>query len=320
MSAEPHSSAPRIRIANAPCSWGTLEFDEVGAASIGYAQMLDELTETGYVGTELGDWGYMPTDPEQLRTELQGRGLVMVGAYVQGAFRDPAAHDEVRDRAVRTAQLIRAVAEDGPGRQLPFLILADENGSDPIRTQHAGRATPDMALGADEWRTFAAGVEAVARAAFDLTGLQTAFHSHCAGFVETPDETARLLDLTNPEVVGLVLDTGHYTFGSGVNDPRGALAGLERFGDRVLHVHYKDCDPVVADRSRAEGWAYFKAIGEGVFCELGHGCVDFPAVTDWLRKRQYAGWIVVEQDVLPGLGSPKASAGRSRAYLAGLGL
>jgi inosose dehydratase len=319
-SRSPSTTLPRIRVANAPCSWGTLEFAEVGGASIGYGQMLDELRETGYVGTELGDWGFMPTEPEVLRGELRRRSLAMVGAYVQGAFRNPAAHDDVRERALRTARLIRAVAEDGPGSQLPLLILADENGSDPIRTGHAGRATPEMALSDDEWRTFAAGVEAVARAAYDATGLRTAFHSHCAGFVETPDEMARLLDLTNPEVVGLVLDTGHYTFGSGENDPGGALAGLERFGERVLHVHYKDCDPVVADRSRAEGWGYFRAIGAGVFCELGRGCIDFPAITAWLRKRGYGGWIVVEQDVLPGLGSPKESAGRSRAYLAGLGL
>ncbi|MCC7370180.1 MAG: TIM barrel protein [Chloroflexi bacterium] len=319
MPATPPRASP-IRVANAPCSWGALEFEEVGRASIGYVQMLDELRETGYVGTELGDWGFMPTEPSALDAELRQRGLAMVGAYVQGTFRHADAHAEIRERAVRTARLLRAVAEDGPDAQPPFLILADENGSDPVRTLHAGRATPGMGLDAAAWRTFAAGVEDVARAVNDATGLRIAFHSHCAGFVETPDETARLLDLTSPDVVGLVLDTGHYTYGSGVNDPRGALAGLERFAERVLHVHVKDCEPAVATRARADGWDYFRALKEGLFCELGKGCVDFPAVVAWLRERGYGGWIVVEQDVLPGMGSPKESAARSRAYLAGLGL
>jgi inosose dehydratase len=262
----------------------------------------------------------MPTEPEALRAELQRRDLAMVGAYVQGQFRDQDAHAAVAERAVRTARLIRSVAEDGPGGQLPFLILADENGRDPVRTREAGRATPEMGLSDGEWQTFAAGVQHVARAVHDATGLRTAFHSHCAGFVETPDETARLLDLTDPEVVGLVLDTGHYTYGSGANDPSGALAGLKRFGERVLHVHFKDCQPEVAARARAEGWEYFQALREGVFCELGQGCVDFPSIIAWLRERDYAGWIVVEQDVLPGLGAPRESARRNRQYISRLGL
>ena len=55
-----------LRVGNAPCSWGTLEFEEAQAGQIPYSRMLDELAETGYTGTELGDWGYMPTDPEGL--------------------------------------------------------------------------------------------------------------------------------------------------------------------------------------------------------------------------------------------------------------
>lgn len=309
-----------IRVANAPCSWGTIEFGTDSSARIEYGQMLDELKETGYVGTELGDWGFMPTDPAVLRSELQRRALALVGAYVQGQFREPDAWADIEGRAVRTARLLRAVAEEGEGAGLPYVILADANGSDSARTLNAGRVTPDMALSDEESRTFAQGVERVARAVWDATGLRTAFHAHCAGFVEMPEETARLLELTDPNLVGLVLDTGHYTYGSGSNDPGAALAGLERFWDRVWHVHFKDCQPTVADRARAEGWDYNRAIHEGVFCELGQGCVDFPAIVRLLRERGYDGWIVVEQDILPGMGSPRESARRSRDYLARLGL
>ncbi|MFN8633333.1 MAG: sugar phosphate isomerase/epimerase [Chloroflexota bacterium] len=309
-----------IRLANAPCSWGTIEFGTDASARIGYVQMLDELAEAGYVGTELGDWGFMPTDPSRLRDELERRGLSMVGAFVQGAFRYPGTLHDTREHAMKTARLIRAVGETGPGAKLPYVILADANGSDPTRALMAGRATPDIGLSDDEWRTFAKGVEDVARSVYDETGLRTAFHAHCAGFVETSDETARLLDLTDPTYVGLVLDTGHYTYGSGVNDAGAALAGFERFGERVWHVHFKDLDAGVASKARAEGWEYDRAIGEGVFCELGRGIVDFPAVVSWLQDHEYDGWIVVEQDVLPGMGSPRESARRSREYLAALGL
>lgn len=309
-----------IRLANAPCSWGTIEFGTDSSARIGYARMLDELKETGYVGTELGDWGFMPTDPDRLRAALEARGLAMVGAFVQGAFRDPSTWEDIQARALRTARLIRAVAEEGSDGHLPFVILADANGSDPVRAGMAGRVTVDLGLSADEWRRYAAAVEHAARAAFDATGLRTAFHAHCAGFVETPDETERLLDLTDPDLVGLVLDTGHYTYGGGTSDPGASLACLERFGDRVWHVHFKDLDASVAAQARTEGWEYDRAIGAGVFCELGRGCVDFPSVIRWLRDHRYDGWIVVEQDVLPGQGSPRESARRSRDYLRLLGL
>ena len=79
-----------LKVGNAPCSWGTLEFEGAGGEQIGYARMLDELAETGYTGTELGDWGYMPTDPATLSAELARRGLVMLGAFVPVALKDRA--------------------------------------------------------------------------------------------------------------------------------------------------------------------------------------------------------------------------------------
>jgi len=76
----------------------------------------------------------------------------------------------------------------------------------------------------------------------------------------------------------------------------------------------------VLKRSAAGNWDYFEAVRQGVFCELGQGCVDFPEVTQWLRQHQYNGYITVEQDVLPGMGSPKESAGRNRDYLLSIGI
>lgn len=305
-----------IRIGNAPCSWGVLEFDLEGEAA-GYAQVLDEMAETGYAGTELGDWGFMPTDPDALAGELTRRGLTMLGAFVPVALKDPAAHAPGVQAALQVARLLRAVA-DRTGGHLPFLVLADDNGKDPVRTQNAGRVTPEMGLSDAEWTVFAAGAEQVARAVRDETGLRTVFHHHCAGYVETPAEIARLLSLTDPALLGLVFDTGHYAFAA--DDCAAVLDGLQRFAARIWYIHFKDCHPEVAARSRAEGWDYFQSVRHGVFCELGQGCVDFGAVAAWLEMRPDLTWGIVEQDVLPGMGKPKESAARNRAYLASLGL
>ena len=309
-----------IRIANAPCSWGRFELKGTATDSISSGQMLDELRDTGYTGTELGDWGFMPTEPQALENEMRRRDLTMVGAFVPVAFRDPGTHEAGEAHALRVARLLAAVSENDTAAGSPFLILADSNGTVPERRVNAGRIKPEMSLREDEWQTFAGGVERIARSVRDETGLRTVFHHHCAGYIETPEEVARLLDLTEPDLLGLVFDTGHYAYGTGVNDGSEVLAGLERFAGRIWHVHFKDCHPEIATQARHEEWDYYTAVGHGVFCELGKGYVDFPAVTAWLRARGYRGWITVEQDVLPGMGTPKASAQRNRDYLRTLGL
>src|SRR5262245_57095597 len=94
-----------MRVANAPCSWGVLEFESTAAAPPA-AQVLDEIAATGYVGTELGDWGFLPTDPRRLAADLDRRRLALVGAFVDVALTDPAAHAAGEATAVMTARLL----------------------------------------------------------------------------------------------------------------------------------------------------------------------------------------------------------------------
>jgi inosose dehydratase len=301
---------PKIRIANAPCSWGVLEFDLPGKA-LGYGQVLDEIRDTGYEGTELGDWGFMPTDPAVLRKELQARSLELLGAFVPVAFSREDAHGEGVERAVRTAKLMA----DAVGTT-PFLVLADDNGKDPVRTKLAGRIERRHSLSDDQWKVFGAGVNRVAEAIRRQTGLRTVFHHHCAGFVETPWEIESLLNVTDPELVGLCFDTGHFKFGGGDD----AAQMVREWRNRIWYVHFKDSSPTVRARAREASWDYFQSLAHGVFCELGKGNVDFPSVVAVLKGSDYDGWIVVEQDVLPGMGEPKQYARNNRTYLTGCGL
>ncbi|MBI2925316.1 MAG: TIM barrel protein [Verrucomicrobia bacterium] len=299
-----------IRLANAPCSWGVLEFDLPGKA-LGFAQVLDEIRDAGYAGTELGDWGFMPTDPAALRQELEARGLELVGAFVPVAFAQEPAHADGEARAVKTARLMAEAVGTHP-----FIVLADDNGKDAARTKLAGRVTPEHSLSKQQWETFSQGVNRVADAVRHETGLRTVFHHHCAGFVEAPWEIEQFMRTTDPKLVGLCFDTGHYKFGGGA-DP---LQGLRQFRERIWHVHFKDCSPTARQRSQLEGWDYFDSLKHGIFCELGKGDVNFAAIADELRQTNYQGWIVVEQDVLPGMGAPKEFARRNREFLRTCGL
>jgi inosose dehydratase len=298
-----------IRVANAPCSWGVLEF-ESKVDSPTYTRVLDEIVASGYAGTELGDWGFMPTDPDRLRDEIERRQLALLAAFVTIRLAHSESYDESTTRAVATARLLAAVS--GPS---PFIVLSDEPAADPVRAREAGRIQPSQGLSEQQWDKAAHGVERLAQIVRAETGLRTVFHHHCAAFVETPQEVDALMQRTDASLVGLCLDSGHITYAGG-----SPMSLLERYGSRIWHVHFKDCDPAVAARARSEKWDYQTAIRHGVFCELGKGAVDFSALLQTLHQRGYAGWIVVEQDVLPAMGSPLESARRNREFLRALGV
>lgn len=296
-----------IKIAAAPVSWGIVEFAG-RSAERSWQHVLDEMVEAGYAGTELGPYGFLPTEPTALRAAVVSRNLQLLSAFVPVRLADRSAHEAGMEAARKVGALLAAC-------DCRCLVLSDDNGADPRRTARAGRITPRDGLDDDGWRALADGVNTIARRLMEEFGLETVFHHHCAGFVETPAEVARLLEMTDPALVGLCLDTGHYAFGGG--DP---VECIRRHSARIRHLHLKDVAPGVMARGRAEGLDYFQATAAGVFCELGRGCVDFPAVIATVKALGYDGWAVVEQDILAEMEAPLESALRNRAYLLGLGL
>ena len=298
-----------MKIGNAPCSWGVLEFDE-SAPVPPYKGILKEMEETGYEGTELGPWGYFPSEPAKLKEILHAYSLELVAAFVPVPFSEASAHEQGAAEALRIAELLCHVSGEEA-----LIVLADDNGKTQVRVQKAGRIENEDSLTAAQWKTFGKGVDAVAAHVYEESGLRSVFHHHCAGYVETPKEIEILLDITNPDSVGLCFDTGHYRYGGG--DP---LAGMAKFSERIRHIHFKDVDPAVLDDSIKQRWDYFTSVQNGIFCELGNGNVQFPEIVKLLPELQQAWWIIVEQDILKQSDSPVRSARNNRVYLKKLGL
>jgi inosose dehydratase len=298
-----------IHLASAPVSWGIFEFKGV-EPRFSSDQVLDEIAATGYVGTELGPYGFLSTDPDRLRAALSERGLRLLSAFVPVALADAATHQAGLAEALKVGTLL---ADCGA----KHLVLADANGTVPELVARAGQRSGSF-LTPSQWEVYAAGVRLIGKELREQLDLDVVFHHHCAGYVETPEETRILLDSTD---VDLCLDTGHWHYAGG-----DAVECLREFGSRVSYCHLKDYQPEVGERCRAEQLDYFRAVKQGLFCPLGQGNVDFPALVAELERQQYDGWAVVEQDVffdaavIHGVNLAFRHSRANREYLATLGL
>ena len=122
-------------------------------------------------------------------------------------------------------------------------------------------------------------------------GFEVVLHPHAGTYVETADEIARVMDRLDPSLLGLCLDTGHFRFGGA--DPAKAV---DDYHELIRHVHIKDCRTAVMDEVKAEGKGLEEALSRGVFCQLGLGDSGIDSVIEALRRHDYAGWLVIEQD------------------------
>jgi inosose dehydratase len=294
--------ATGIRVGNAPVSWAVYE---VGGPHPGFEPVLDGIAGAGYAGTELGPYGFLPTEPDALDRALKAHRLSLASSYLALPLEDPTARAASVARALQVARLLatQGVAE---------LIIGDDE--DPDRVALAGRAGAGGPRWNDrQWTAVRETLLALARVLREACGMRVLVHHHAGTFVETPGEIERLLAETPAGEVDLCLDTGHCVYGGG--DP---VELVRRHGERVRYVHLKDVRAEELDRVRRQEAGFRR--GAGVFCAPGQGDVPLARFVEALRGRRYRGWIIVEQDIVPDADgrlepSPDESARTTRDYL-----
>lgn len=293
-----------IRIGNAPCSWG-IEF----ASDPTYPKwqsVLQQCADAGYKGIELGPIGYMPEEPEILRQELLKNDLEIIGGVVFRAFHDPDMWDDVMDASKRTCEALVA-----HGAQ--HLVLIDS--ISPRRAPTAGRADEAEQMDKSEWTAYRDRIATVAKMGAEEYGLTVGIHAHAAGFMDFEPELDRLLNEVDESLLKICFDTGHHSYAG--FDP---VAFMKRNMSRISYMHFKDIDPVVKADVVENRTDFYKACGQGIFCNLGEGDVDFPAVRQLLLDHGFEGWCTVEQDCDPSLpGTPLEDARANREYLQSIG-
>lgn len=291
----------RVILGTAPDSWGVWFSDDPRQTP--WDRFLDEASEAGYRWIELGPFGYLPTDPDELKPELERRGLSVTGTFAMFPLEDAERWEAMRDEVERTCQLIRVF----DGR---YLVLIDDVYTNLFTGEQLGPADLDEAGWAQLIRTTDEIVEVASR-----YGLTVVFHPHAETHVEYEHQIERLLADAD-ERLGLCLDVGHHAYRGG--DP---VEFLRRHRRRIPYLHLKSVDRDVQGRVEAEGIPFATAVAIDMFVEPAQGAVDFLALRDALTEIDYDGFGIVEQDMYPApFEKPFPIASRTHEYLKGIGL
>ena len=292
-----------IKIGSAPDSWGVWFAED--EKQIPWDHFLDEIQEAGYEWTELGPYGYLPTDLSILQKELEQRHLSVTGGFVMAQIENPDSWPELERQLLGAGELLAALGAN-------HLVLIDGTYSDPW----TGEMHSPKQLDEDAWQRFIDTANRVAEIATNRFGLRLVFHPHAETHVEYEDQIERFLSQTDPELVAVCFDTGHHAYRGG--DP---IAFMRKHHERIPYLHLKSVDSEVVQKVEAEEITFGPAVGMGIFCEPALGSVDFIAFREVLQEIGFSGFAIVEQDMYPvPFDQPLPIAKRTREYLREIGV
>ncbi len=288
----------KVFLGIAPIGWCNDDMPELGGENT-FRQIVSEMALAGFSGTEIGN--KYPKDPKELKRELDLRGLRVASRWFSSFLLDQP-YEQVEADFVRELEFLAAV-----GAKRVNVSEQSRSIQGQVDTPVLGDRKPVMSEA--EWARFTAGLNKLGKVALER-GIKLCYHHHMGTVVQSAQETDRLMAQTDPRYVYLCYDTGHFTF-AGENP----LLMLDKYADRVGHVHLKDMRPKVVERVKAEGWSFLKAVREGAFTVPGDGEVDFDPILEKLSKAKYEGWLLVEAEQDPALANPLEYAVKARAYI-----
>ncbi len=291
-----------IRTGSAPDSWGVWFPDD--PRQIPWQRFMDEVSAVGYEWIELGPYGYLPTDIDRLRRELEARDLKVSGAFAMGNLENKEWWPEIERQVKGAGELLAAT---GAGH----LILISGTYSDLF----TGEIIDTSTLDDERWKHLIDSTHRVADLASDSFDLKLIFHPHAETHIEYEEQIERFLEETDPERISLCFDVGHHAYRGG--DP---VDFLSKHRDRIPYLHLKSVNAEKRKKVEDEKIPFAKAVAMDLFCEPSVGEVDFPALCRLLKQIDYDGYAIVEQDMYPApFEKPLPIARRTLEYLRKIG-
>lgn len=280
-----------IKISGAPCCWGV--DNRKNPYLPPWERVLNEASQAGYTGIELGPYGYIPMDIEKVQAELTKNDLTIIAGtifddLVSVSNLENLLH-QVDDICSLITKLPPSSKEDGQKFPTPYLVIIDWGHDE--RDYHAGHPDRAPRLSAQDWNKMMNHIRALSERAWNKYGVRPVIHPHAGGYIEFEDEIKKLLEDIPYETAGLCLDTGHLYYSK--MDP---VQWLKDYADRMDYIHFKDIDLEIYHQVMDEQIRFFDACAKGVMCPIGQGIIDYNSIHQLLKEIHYHGYITIEQE------------------------
>jgi inosose dehydratase len=291
-----------VRLAASPINWCNDDMTDLGD-EYAYEDILAAMQRLNVHGTEMGR--KYPRDPQELRPALASHHLVLSSAWTTVHFAQPGRWPLEMAQFTEHVRFLKAMGA-------AHVVTCEGGGS--VHWDIGGDREKVIPFSEEEWNSVARGLNE-AGAIAQSHGLRLAYHEHVGTNIQTPDEIDRLMALTDPRYVTLLLDTGHIQLAGG--DP---LQVARKYRERIEYVHLKDVRREQMQRFHAQHLPFLQGVRMGVFTVPGDGCIDFAPILAHLAQTNYQGWMVIEAEQDPGVAHPDTYMRKALTYLAGLGL
>ncbi|OPA75206.1 myo-inosose-2 dehydratase [Paenibacillus selenitireducens] len=290
---------PSIKLGISPINWVNEDVLELGDHYT-FQDLMKDFTLLGFNGTE--NCRKFPQDASILRSTLAANGLQLTSQWKGVVFSDPAMRESELDSYRQHVEFLKFMGS----RHVVTCELGGSIIGDPRRSKGVQDVIP---LTDVEWGYLVDGLHQAGEICRQHD-MKLVYHYHIGTVVERLEEIERLMESTNPELVHLLLDTGHAYYGGA--DP---LALYQQFASRVAYIHLKDVrEDVLHEVKRAET-PFQQAVIQGVFTVPGDGCIDFRPLFQSFFAHHYDGWMILEAEQDPNKANPYEYAFQSKQYI-----
>lgn len=286
----------KVYLACAPIAWTNDDLPDLGAENT-FEQCVSEMALAGFTGSEIGN--KYPKDVETLKHKLDVRGMRICNAWFSSLLLSEG-YEATIEAFIKHRDFLHALGAK--------VIGASEQGNS-IQGKDVSIFGEKPVYTDEQWELIAKGFNEMGRLAKEK-GMYFTVHHHMGTGVQTEAEIDKLMEITDPDLVYLLFDTGHLSF-SGED----VIGVLKKYVHRTKHVHLKSIRKDIIEEAKEKGYSFLDSVRAGSFTVPGDGDFDFTPVFDILDEAGYEGWVVVEAEQDPAKANPYEYAVLARNYI-----
>lgn len=286
----------KVKLGIAPIAWTNDDMPDLGKENT-FEQCISEMALAGFTGCEVGN--KYPRDTKVLKKALDLRGMQICNAWFS-SFLLTKPYEEVEKDFIEHITFLKEMGAKVVG-------ISEQGYS--IQGTDKAIFEEKYVMNDEQWDTLCSGINKLGRVAKDM-GIKMCLHHHMGTVVQTEAEVDRLMANTDPEVFGLLFDSGHLAYCG-----EDYMSVLNKYIDRIYHVHLKDIRPEIVAKVKAEHLSFLQGVRLGAFTVPGDGAIDFKPIFDVLEKAGYEGYVLVEAEQDPAIANPFEYALKARKYI-----